>query len=76
MTRLCDGHQNKSCPRKNPCEGDCHFNNAGLGVAVEIDKRWLDEHHAETVLIFFSWALVAFVVCVMGATAYLIWRLL
>jgi hypothetical protein len=31
MTRLCDGATgDKPCPRRNPCEGDCHFNTAGF----------------------------------------------
>lgn len=37
MTRLCDGAGRNPCPRKWECEGDCHFNNAGLG------SRWLDK---------------------------------
>ena len=29
--RICDGHPgDKPCPRRNECEGDCHFNTAAL----------------------------------------------
>ena len=64
--RICDGAPgNNPCPRKNPCEGDCHFNSAGTGVAVDIDKRWLDEVHSETALVIATWVFVAFVVGIM-----------
>jgi len=29
MIRICDGTTgDRPCPRRNPCEGDCHFNTA------------------------------------------------
>lgn len=74
MTRLCDGAGSDKCPRKWECEGDCHFNNAG--IAPQLDQRWLDERRSETALIVGSWALVVFVVCAVSVTAYAIWRLL
>ena len=35
MTRICDGYANHHpCPRRNPCEGDCHFNTADLEASI------------------------------------------
>ena len=65
MTRLCDGAPNKPCPRKNPCEGDCHFNTAGLNPY----RNWMDERQTETAWIVASWLVVAFCVFVLFGTA-------
>jgi len=54
MTRICDGHPgDRPCPRRNPCEGDCHFNTAGL-ERTPVHDGFVKERH----LIWAVWALV------------------
>lgn len=53
MIRICDGTTgDRPCPRRNPCEGDCHFNTAGLRPREYV--CFMKERH----LILASWALV------------------
>lgn len=70
MIRICDGAPgNKPCPRRSPCEGDCHFNTAGL-----------TEVHWDGIQRQLAWASWAFVVVVLAGLmlglAYVIGRLL
>ena len=61
MTRLCDGYANHhSCPRRNPCEGDCHFNTAGF-------KRVPDNllSFSDRLLCWAIWGMVAVVMCLL-----------
>ena len=55
MIRICDGTTgNKPCPRRNPCEGDCHFNTAGLERTPVHGGSFVKERR----LIWAAWALV------------------
>jgi hypothetical protein len=72
MTRLCDGAPgNKPCPRRNPCEGDCHFNTAVVQSAeIEATAHW---EGIQRQLVWASWAFVAIVGCtLMGAVVYFV----
>jgi hypothetical protein len=61
MTRICDGHPgNKPCPRRNPCEGDCHFNTAGLKLESESLLSFSDR-----LLCWAIWGMVTVVLCLM-----------
>ena len=70
MTRLCDGYANHHpCPRKNPCEGDCHFNTA--------ENQVVSWEGIQTQLIWATWAFVAVILfTLVGAVSYIIGRLL
>ena len=70
MTRLCDGYANHHpCPRKNPCEGDCHFNTA--------ENQVVSWGGIQTQLIWATWAFVAEILfTLVGAVSYIIGRLL
>jgi hypothetical protein len=59
MTRICDGHPgNKPCPRKNECEGDCHFNTAELPPRYEFPL-------SDRLLCWAAWGMVAVVFCLL-----------
>ena len=70
MTRICDGTPgNKPCPRRSPCEGDCHFNTAELDVV-----HW---DGIQRQLVWASWAFVVVVLLgLMLGLAYVIGRVL
>jgi hypothetical protein len=70
MTRICDGTTgNKPCPRRNECEGDCHFNTAELEVV-----QW---EGIQRQLVWATWAFVSVVVLgLMLGLAYVIGRLI
>jgi len=70
MTRLCDGYANHHpCPRKNPCEGDCHFNTAENPVV-----SW---EGIQTHLIWATWAFVGVILfTLVGAVSYIVGRML
>mgnify|MGYP003625005737 FL=1 len=61
MTRLCDGHPgNKPCPRRNPCEGDCHFNTAE--ITEDATARY-EFPLGDRILCWVIWGMVAVVLC-------------
>ena len=68
--RICDGAPgNKPCPRRNPCEGDCHFNTAELA-----EVHW---EGIQRQLVWASWVFVVVVMLgVMLGTAYVIGQLI
>jgi hypothetical protein len=70
MTRLCDGYANHHpCPRKNPCEGDCHFNTA--------ENQVVSWEGIQTQLVWATWAFVTVILfTLVGAVSYIIGRLL
>jgi len=70
MNRICDGTGgNQLCPRRNPCESDCHFNNAGLKVV-----QW---DGIQTQLVWATGAFVGVVLLgVMLGLSYVIGRVL
>ena len=57
MTRICDGTPgDKPCPRRNPCEGDCHFNSATL------DQPMYDCLVSDRKLTLVVWAFITVIV--------------
>jgi hypothetical protein len=70
MTRICDGTGgNQQCPRKNQCEGDCHFNVA--------EKQFVHWEGIQRQLIWASWAFVSVIVLgLMLGMAYVIGRVI
>ena len=70
MNRLCDGYANHHpCPRKNQCEGDCHFNTAENQVV-----HW---EGIQTKLVWATWAFVGVILfTLVGAVSYIIGRLI
>jgi hypothetical protein len=61
MTRLCDGAPgNKPCPRRNTCEGDCHFNVAE--ITADITARY-EFPLGDRALCWAIWGMVAVVLC-------------
>jgi hypothetical protein len=70
MSRICDGTgANQPCPRRNECEGDCHFNTA--------ENQVVSWEGIQTHLIWATWAFVAVILfTLVGAVSYIIGRLL
>jgi hypothetical protein len=70
MIRICDGTTgNKPCPRRNPCEGDCHFNTA------EFPEVYWDGIQRQ--LVWATWVFIAVVVFgLMLGLAYVIGRVI
>ena len=61
MTRICDGTgANHPCPRRNPCEGDCHFNTAGLARVPDNLLSFSDR-----LMCWAVWGMVAVVLCLL-----------
>ena len=72
--RICDGAPgNRPCPRRNPCEGDCHFNTA----VVRDDEATAHWEGIQRQLVWASWAFVVVVLLgLMLGLAYVIGRVI
>jgi hypothetical protein len=62
MTRICDGTPVKPCPRRNPCEGDCHFNTADLEASITARYEF---PLSDRLLCWAAWGMVAVVFCLL-----------
>ena len=57
MIRICDGTTgDRPCPRRNPCEGDCHFNTA------EFEQQTYDCLVSDRKLTLAVWAFITVIV--------------